>query len=284
MSFIDRAGTVVKDVGEPRASIAQPTLSPAGDRVAFVSRTGERDELWTLDLASGIDTQLTRTGTRGDPAWSRDGSQLYFSCGSSGRDGGVCRLEADGTGTVVVPGASQPHVTPDGRFIAHVLLDPSTRTDVWSTALDGAAPPRLIKRSTGFDFHPRVSPDGRWIAYASTESKQSEVYVADYHAASRRWQVSTATAAHPRWHPRGSELFFVDSDGRLRSVVIGDRGPRSQSSVVIDGSTSRLYLVPGSSVGAGGESFLVIRDVDRGSAKPAITIVENWFAEFAPPK
>jgi hypothetical protein len=36
------------------------------------------------------------------------------------------------------------------------------------------------------------------------------------------------------------------------------------------------------SVSNDGESFVVVRDVDRGAKRPKITVVENWFAEFAP--
>jgi len=286
LSFIDRAGTVVGDVGQPRAQLTSPVLSPAGDRVAFVSRASGRAELFLLDVETGAERQLTQTGTRGDPAWAPDGRSVYHSCGASGRDGGVCRVDigGDGAGPVVVPGASQPHALPDGHSLTYILLDPSTRTDIWSTSLNGGSPPRLIRRSPGFEFHPRVSPDARWIAYSSTESKQSEVYLADYPGAGRRWQVSTITAAHPRWHPGGGELFFVDGDGRLQSVLVGDHGPQSRASVVIDGEGLRLHLTSGFSLNADGESFLAIRDAERGATRPKITIVVNWFAEFSTPK
>ena len=286
LSLIDRTGAIVKDVGEPRAMIAQPTLSPTGDRVVFLSKVDDRDELFMLDVATGSERRLTQTGTRGDPAWAPDGASIYYSCGTSGKDGGVCRLAADGSGTpaIVVPGASHPHVTPDGLSLTHILLDPATRTDVWSTTLDGSSPPQAIRRSPGFDFHPRVSPDAKWIAYASTESKQAEVYVADYPSARRRWQLSTATAAHPRWNPRGGELFFVDGDGRLQSIAVSDQGPVAKAAVALDGAALRLHLVSGYSPSADGKSILAIRDLERGSTKPRITIVENWFAEFAAPK
>jgi Tol biopolymer transport system component len=284
LSFIGRDGKVVRDVGEPRAIIAQPTLSPDGDRAVFITKADDRDELFEIDLKTGNERRLTQTGTRGDPAWSTDGATLYFSCGASGRDGGVCRLEADGRGVVVVPGASHPYATPDGRSLTHILLDPVTRTDIWRTTLDGSEPPLAIRRSPGFDFHPRVSPDSKWIAYASTESKQSEVYVADYPSARRRWQVSSATAAHPRWHPQGGELFFVDGDGRLQSVQVGADGPVSKPAIALDGAALRVHVTSGYSVIHDGRAILAARDVERGAAKPRITIVENWFAEFAAPK
>ena len=47
-------------------------------------------------------------------------------------------------------------------------------------------------------------------------------------------------------------------------------------------TVSRAHLTRGYSVAADGESFLVVRDVDRGTTRPRITVVENWFAEFSP--
>jgi hypothetical protein len=41
-------------------------------------------------------------------------------------------------------------------------------------------------------------------------------------------------------------------------------------------------LTQGYAVAPDGQSFLVVRDIDRGGIRPKITVVENWFAEFSP--
>jgi hypothetical protein len=65
-------------------------------------------------------------------------------------------------------------------------------------------------------------------------------------------------------------------------VTITDQGPAGKPRPVLVESASRAHLTLGYAVAPDGESFLVVRDLDRGATRPKITVVENWFAEFAP--
>ena len=284
LSFIDRRGAVVRDVGEPRSRLRHPALSPDGTRIAFVTPAGERDELWLMDAAGGTPVRLTFKGTRGDPEFDIDGKRLLFSCGATGQDGGVCAIGIDG-GTsepaLLIPGASQPDFSPDGQSLAYILLDKQTRTDIWTAVLDESSPARLIRRTPAFDFQPRISPDGHWIAYASSEAGQPHVFVADYPLARRRWQVFSGSAAQPEWNPRGGELFFFDGSGRVHAVTISSEGPAGAPEVLFAESVSRAHLTQGYAVSDDGQSFLVVRDIDRGNIRPKITVVENWYSEFS---
>jgi Tol biopolymer transport system component len=285
LSFVNREGKVVSDVGEPGPALRHPAISPTDGRIAYVAPSGERDELWLMDPKRGSTSRITFKGTRGDPEWDPDGTRLLFSCGATGREGGVCALRVDGGSnepSVLVPGASQPDFSPDGKSLAYILLDPKTRTDVWTQPLDKSSPPRLIRQTPAFDFSPRISPDGRWIAYASSEAGVPHVFVADYPNARRRWQVSTDAAAQAEWNPRGGELFFLDGSGALQSVGVNEQGPTGKPRPVFAESVSHAHLTRGYAVAPDGESFLVVRDIDRGKTRPRITVVENWFAEFAP--
>jgi len=284
-SFLNRAGTVVRDVGDAGPSLRHPSISPGGDRFAFVAPSGERDDLWMMDATNGLKSRLTFTGTRGDPEWYPDGSRLLYSCGATGREGGVCAIRVDGGSnepTLIVPGASQPDFSRDGKTLAYILLDPKTRTDVWTAPLDQSSPPHLIRQSPAFDFSPRISPDGRWIAYASSEAGVPQVFVADFPLAKRRWQVSTESGAQAEWNPKGGELFYLDGAGHLKSVAMNDQGPMAKPREVFTESVSRAHLTRGYDVAADGDQFLVVRDIDRGKARPRITVVENWFTEFLP--
>ena len=284
LSFVDRSGQKVSDLGDPRVGIRQPALSPSGDRVAMVAPSGVGDDLFVVDVGRGASSQLTFSGVRGDPAWDPAGRRLAYSCGATGRDGGVCVVNADGTGepAVVIPGASQPDFAPDGMQLAYLMLDPSTRTDLWTSPLDRSAAPTLIKRSPAFDFGPRVSPDGRFVSYASSESGKPEVYVADYPVPKRRWQLSTDTGAEVRWNPRGGEVFYLDGTGQLRAVRFDGLAPPGKPVTLFSESVARAHLSQGYAPTPDGQRFLVIRDIDRGKIRPRITVVENWFAEFAP--
>ena len=285
LSFVNRAGAVIRDVGEPRVGLRNPALSPKGDRLAFFAPGGERDDLYMMDAATGVSARLL-TGTRGDPEWDPDGTRLLYSCGASGAQGGVCAIKVDGGGssepTLIVPGASQADLSADGKAITYILLTKETRTDVWTAPLDKSSPPRLIRRTPAFDFSPRISPDGRWIAYASGETGIPQVFLTDYPLARRRWQISADSGASIDWNPRGGELFYMDGVGRLLSVAVNEQGPSGKPREVFAETTSRAHLNRSYSVAADGESFVIVRDADRGSIRPRITVVENWFAEFSP--
>jgi Tol biopolymer transport system component len=284
LSFVDRSGKIVGDVGEPRRGLRHPSLSPANDRVAVVAPTDSSDEVWTLDVASGIMSQLTFRGVRGDPVWDPSGTRVAFSCGASGREGGICAVNPDNNVApeLIMPGGSQADFSRDGRSLAYIVLSPETRTDVWSSRLEAGATPQLIRQSPAFDFSPKISPDGRFIAYASSELGRPEVFVADFPSARRRFQVSAPAGAQPSWNPRGGELFYLDNGGRLHSVAIDASGRSSKPVVLFAESVARAHLTLGYAPAADGERFLVVRDVDRGDTKPKITVVENWFAEFSP--
>ena len=284
LSVVDRRGQIQSNVGDARAGIRHPALSPAGDRVVMVAPSGVGDDLFVVDVSRGATSQLTSTGVRGDPAWDPSGRQIAYSCGATGRDGGVCIANADGAGEprVVVPGASMPDFAPDGRQLAYLLLDPTTRTDLWTSLLDGSAPATLIRQTPAFDFGPRVSPDGRFVAYASSETGKPEVYIADYPAPRRRWQVSSTSGAEVRWNPRGGELFFLDGSGHMQVVAFDGTRPPSPPIALFSESVARAHLSLGYSPTADGQQFLVVRDIDRGKIRPRITVVENWLREFAP--
>ena len=284
MSFVDRAGQIQSNIGDPRAGLRHPALSPAGDRVVMVAPSGVGDDLFIVDVTRGAATQLTSTGVRGDPAWDPEGRRIAYSCGATGRDGGVCIVNADGSGepSVAIPGASQPSFAPDGRHVAYLLLDTATRTDLWTSPLDRSSPATLIRQTPAFDFGPQVSPDGRFVAFASSESGKPEVYIADYPAPRRRWQVSSDSGAEARWNPRGGELFYLDATGQLRLVAFDGSGPPGPPVTLFSESVARAHLSQGYVPSVDGKQFLVVRDIDRGALRPRITVVENWFAEFAP--
>jgi TolB protein len=61
-----------------------PAWSPKGDRIAFVSRTGEGFDLW-VSKADGSDARLVVGGRSNEnPHWAPDGRHLVFA---SNRDG-----------------------------------------------------------------------------------------------------------------------------------------------------------------------------------------------------
>ncbi len=79
---------------------------------------------------------------------------------------------------------SDPQLSPDGRWVAFVRTDTDPKTlkrnsDVCLVPADGSAPPRALTRSGKSDTAPRFSPDGRTLAFLSTRSGSSQLWVLD---------------------------------------------------------------------------------------------------------
>ena len=73
----------------------------------------------------------------------------------------------------------------------------------------------------------QFSPDGLWVAYASTESGQPEVYVQPFPATGAKWQVSVGGGEQPRWRRDGKEVFYLAEDDS--SVHANLRESKAQS-------------------------------------------------------
>jgi serine/threonine-protein kinase len=110
--------------------------------------------------------------------------------------------------------------SPDGRRLIVNVGDDVAGGDVWAVSIDprGFSEPLLAEAFTERDA--RLSPDGRWIAYVSEESGGAEVSVRSVSGAPRRTVISGGGGDQPVWRRDGAELFFVDPQGRLRSVAL----------------------------------------------------------------
>jgi len=139
----------------------------------------------------------------------------------------------------------------------------------------------------------QLSPDGRWIAYASTESGRSEIYVTEFPKPLTKTVVSTAGGDHPRWRGDGRELFYR-SRGMLVAAPVAIRSGRLTAgapqalidirSAIGAGGASRYFY----DVAADGKRFLVgtrmlsRSDPDgRGEATTSISLLMNWPATLA---
>ena len=92
-------------------------------------------------------------------------------------------------------------VAPDGVIAFRVVSEPKPRV-VWGLGPDGGEPVSLM--APRFDVDDlRFAPDDELVAFVSSDSERSEVYVAPRSAPQRRVRVSTGGGRLPRWGRRG---------------------------------------------------------------------------------
>jgi eukaryotic-like serine/threonine-protein kinase len=181
-------------------------MSPDGKAVA-ATRLDPKTllaSLWVTDLLRGSTTRLTQEAENVEsPAWSPDSRRIAYRSADQ-----IYVKDASGSGKreLLAKQGWWPHWAPDAKTL--VFADgegPAGR--LWLLPMGGDHRPVLYM--DGQFTQPAFSPDGRWMAYASEESGNWEVFVQPVPAGHGKWQVSTRGGAQPMWRRDGKELFYL---------------------------------------------------------------------------
>jgi dipeptidyl aminopeptidase/acylaminoacyl peptidase len=286
LAWMDRAG---RDLGvlTPPGSYYAPRLSHDGRRVA-VDRSDvitDQGDIWIFDVARKLGDRLTSSPlNETGPIWSPDDSHLYWmSAVGAAATGDIHRQALGGVGTEETVLKSDKitrpaDFTPDGRTLLFVRrdLDVGRNSSLMLFSLaDGKTTP--WSSSTANESAGRLSNDGRWIAYASNESGQNEVYVQRFPERGERWRVSTSGGITPIWRGDGREIYYVVQDRQVMAVPF-----RAEPTVEIGLPVSlfRVQLQPGGStasydITADGQRFLVDRQL-QAQGRTSLTLDQGW--------
>jgi serine/threonine protein kinase/Tol biopolymer transport system component len=254
-----------------------PRLASDGRRTV-VTAAGD---LWIQDTARATFARLTSEQTVGNafPAWTPDGTRVLFRTLT-----GMYWTAADGSGHPQAIAGSQSgdlpcSVSPDGDTLAFMRQDAQTSRDIYVLSLRGPPRPRPVVSTPAFEGGPQFSPDGHWMAYASDESGQMQVYVRPFPGPDRRWPVSTQGGTQPLWNRNGKEIFYrlgnkmmvVDVSGGVDLTLSQPRQLFDQRYVFQNVSLANYDVSPD------GQRFLMLKD-ETGSGR--LNIVLNWTEEL----
>jgi hypothetical protein len=135
----------------------------------------------------------------------------------------------------------------------------------------------LIGASGPEGLLPSFSPNGKWLAFASNQTGNSEIYLMDFPEGFQSRRISVNGGRQPRWRGDGKELFFLAGEGSMMSVEISASGglptgvPKKLFNANLRvGSNKALYDVTGD-----GQRFLVIDGQIR-AGMSEIEMVLNW--------
>jgi serine/threonine-protein kinase len=261
-----------------------PRFSPDGRRIAFQALHQGNSDIWIHDISQGTTARFTLGGDNRYPTWHPDGTAVSYSAiGVSGAPGrSIVSKPVD------LSGEESPLVTGPGEVWEHVWLSDAsalvlrvlsvttaTGRDLWYAPLASPDSARPIL-TTGFNERsPAVSPDDRWLAYASDESGQDQIFLRPLRAPGAPRQVSVDGGTEPAWAPDSRELFYRDGTD-LVSVSFAPG---------IASSTRRVLFRDTYSTGVNYASYDVHPDGDRlvmvkgSSAAQNVVVVLNWFEE-----
>ena len=151
-----------------------------------------------------------------------------------------------------------------------LLLDPNTLSADGSVSLADWSP----------------SPDGRYLAYASNEAGQFQIYVRPFpDVETGKWQVSTDGGLRPAWSRNGRELFYTKGS-TLIAVPLQTAG-----STFAWGNSVKLFDRPYAApaleryydVSPDGKRFLMIKESSPGdtiTTTANMVVVLNWIEEL----
>jgi Tol biopolymer transport system component len=233
VTVYDRAGTTIERI-DADGFLDDLTLSPDGRLAAVMKRSpnsgdgGDELDVWRLDLERKIFDRVTYGESDDDPVFSPDGARIAFA-----HDGDLFVKPANGSGEPTLLAKKTGDIVTNDWTADDVIVYtdmPDGNEDLFTIAANaggGTGPRRLTKTPFG-ERNAVVSPDGRWLAYASDESGDMQVYLTAWPSLDGKWRVSNDKAAMPRWRRDGGELFFLAHDHHLMSasVAIDGRAPK----------------------------------------------------------
>jgi Tol biopolymer transport system component len=178
----------------------------------------------------------------------------------------------------------------DGKYLIYTEVNPKTGADIWilpnPSGPSSELKPAPFANSQFLESQGQLSPDGRWIAYASDESGQYEVYVRPFPSGEGKWRVSTASGREPRWRGDGKELFYEEGVlGRLRVMAVTVTPGSAPAAGLTFGVPAQMFEFRTSTILPQNNqfSYAPTRDGQRflfhrlaGDARPILNVLLNW--------
>ena len=276
------------------AAYESPRLSPDDRYVAVEVRSPTNADVVVYDLARNTPTFLTlNQATDAYPIWTLDGRRVLFSSTRHGQMN-IFSKAADGTGPAVPVMTSASiqwpqSITPDGGTL--VFGDnPDGQFDIHVITLgEGTRTESLIKTRFG-EANSRVAPDGKWIAYASNQTGQCEVYVRPFPDTQegRRTTISRNGGWAPTWSRDGDELFFRRTGSwEMMGVAVATEPTFSAGNPEpLFEAPSYLFMDPAGGrtppwdVAKDGRFLMVKEEASLNGTAGTIVVAQNWAEEL----
>ena len=263
-----------------------PRISPDGRRivVGIAAQQSIGSDVWVYDLASKVLSRLTSGGFR--PEWTPDGSRVaYLPTDSSRRE--LWWVPGDGSGP-----AERLYRSPNAR-IAEVTFAPGGDLAVLRVEGSRSARDLVLLPLTGDtsahtttplvatsanEIQPRVSSDGRWLAYASDETGDLEVYVRPFPRAGGRVQVSSGGGSEPVWSVDGKRLFYRTGAALIAATLAYSPGLEVVSrEQLFDDRYKRGLFRSRFDVHPDGKRFVMLQPA---SQSQEVVVVLDWVTEL----
>ena len=279
LQWFDRNGKQAETTSEP-AVYTQATLSPDEKYIAAERRDPDSGsyDIWVLNLARNMSTRLTSDiASDRDPVWLPDSRHVVFSSDESGRS--LFETDIDSVGKVEPLLNTGEAYRPLAVTRDNVLLLRDYHGAFFTLPLRGERKLDTVLKNRFQKADAAVSPQGNLLAYTSDDSGRNEIYLAPFPKADSRKKISEDGGIQPIWNASGTELFYLDAQGRIMAVSV-----QFQHELTV--GFPKLLFSTGMTPSAGlsqyavngkGTRFLAIVPV-RAKASSPIDVIVNWSA------
>ncbi len=219
----------------PRPTLAEPSLSPNGAEIAFVSG----GDIWATPASGGTASLLiTDPATEGRPLFSPDGRELAFTSTRNGAanvyvltlaTGQIRRLTFADT-SEQLDGWSR-----DGKWLyfASSANDVGRQSDIFRVSATGGTPLEVSRERYLSEFNAAPSPDGQtlalmakgvsnaqWWRNGASHIDQAELWLKPVSGtgAYRRLLGASSKRLWPMWSADGRTLYFMSDEGGTENI------------------------------------------------------------------
>jgi serine/threonine-protein kinase len=289
LSLVSRDGRTVQSVDSTwRGNFATLALSPDGRQlVASVVAEGQ-EHLWIKTLGGGAPTRLTFGNQQNTtPTWTADGASVLSTRFEGTRSATFFSKRVDGTSPerTLKTGDNwviESETSRDGQWLVMREYRPGGKREIYARRVSGDTVERAVVATGTEDISPSLSPNGKFLAYASDESGNREVWVVPFpDPQGAKWQVSTNGGFEPLWSRDGREIFYVTPSRDLVVAEVSTSGAFSVGTrrVLFNVDAYRRHFTHRAyDVLPDNQRFVMIRDV--GPVAGELVMVDNWTSEL----